>query len=73
MVYSCKIIKKVFGLSLILVLDLTCYLGVGVIGVIEADFLQPTHNKQDFDYTPNLDSQQRNQIYGCCKSDWLST
>jgi hypothetical protein len=25
--------------------------GKGVIGVIEADFLQPTHNKQDFDYT----------------------
>jgi len=25
--------------------------GVGVIGVIEADFLQPTHNKQDFDDT----------------------
>eukprot|EP00795_Rhopilema_esculentum_P017116 gene17116-8639_t len=24
-------------------------LGVGVIGVIECDFLQPTHNKQDFD------------------------
>jgi hypothetical protein len=22
-----------------------------VIGIIEADFLQPTHNKQDFDYT----------------------
>lgn len=26
-------------------------LGVGVVGVIECDFLQPTHNKQDFDYT----------------------
>eukprot|EP00794_Sanderia_malayensis_P000413 gene413-1048_t len=26
-------------------------LGIGVIGVIECDFLQPTHNKQDFDYT----------------------
>ncbi|XP_078698679.1 MORC family CW-type zinc finger protein 3-like [Branchiostoma floridae x Branchiostoma belcheri] len=25
--------------------------GVGVIGVIQCDFLQPTHNKQDFDYT----------------------
>ncbi|XP_064183732.1 MORC family CW-type zinc finger protein 3-like isoform X3 [Anguilla rostrata] len=25
--------------------------GVGVIGVIECDFLQPTHNKQDFDNT----------------------
>ncbi len=23
----------------------------GVIGIIEADFLQPTHNKQDFDHT----------------------
>lgn len=26
--------------------------GVGVIGVIECNSLQPTHNKQDFDYTP---------------------
>ncbi|EDO27709.1 predicted protein, partial [Nematostella vectensis] len=26
--------------------------GVGVIGVIQCDWLQPTHNKQDFDYTP---------------------
>ena len=26
-------------------------LGVGVVGVIECDFLQPTHNKQNFDYT----------------------
>lgn len=25
--------------------------GVGVIGVIECDFLNPTHNKQDFDST----------------------
>ncbi|XP_035686349.1 MORC family CW-type zinc finger protein 3-like [Branchiostoma floridae] len=25
--------------------------GLGVIGVIQCDFLQPTHNKQDFDYT----------------------
>uniref|UniRef100_W5K3H9 CW-type domain-containing protein n=1 Tax=Astyanax mexicanus TaxID=7994 RepID=W5K3H9_ASTMX len=25
--------------------------GVGIIGVIECDFLQPTHNKQDFDAT----------------------
>eukprot|EP00232_Nephroselmis_pyriformis_P029222 CAMPEP_0182871118 /NCGR_PEP_ID=MMETSP0034_2-20130328/10935_1 /TAXON_ID=156128 /ORGANISM="Nephroselmis pyriformis, Strain CCMP717" /LENGTH=434 /DNA_ID=CAMNT_0025003649 /DNA_START=5 /DNA_END=1306 /DNA_ORIENTATION=+ len=25
--------------------------GVGVLGVVEADFLQPTHNKQDFDDT----------------------
>lgn len=25
--------------------------GKGVIGIIEADFLQPTHNKQDFDAT----------------------
>lgn len=25
--------------------------GVGVIGVIECNFLQPTHNKQDFDDT----------------------
>jgi len=24
---------------------------VGVIAVIECNFLQPTHNKQDFDYT----------------------
>lgn len=27
------------------------YQGRGVVGIIEADFLQPTHNKQDFDYT----------------------
>ncbi|XP_006814641.1 MORC family CW-type zinc finger protein 3-like [Saccoglossus kowalevskii] len=26
-------------------------LGVGVVGVIECNWLQPTHNKQDFDYT----------------------
>ncbi|GCB79153.1 hypothetical protein scyTo_0016917, partial [Scyliorhinus torazame] len=26
-------------------------MGVGVIGVIQCDFLKPTHNKQDFDYT----------------------
>lgn len=25
--------------------------GIGVIGVIECNFLQPTHNKQDFDDT----------------------
>ncbi|XP_058885967.1 MORC family CW-type zinc finger protein 3-like [Acipenser ruthenus] len=25
--------------------------GVGVIGVVECNFLKPTHNKQDFDYT----------------------
>ena len=26
-------------------------IGVGVIGVIECNFLEPTHNKQDFDNT----------------------
>ncbi|XP_075567462.1 MORC family CW-type zinc finger protein 3 [Pelecanus crispus] len=26
-------------------------MGVGVVGIIECDFLKPTHNKQDFDYT----------------------
>ncbi|XP_018416989.1 PREDICTED: MORC family CW-type zinc finger protein 3 [Nanorana parkeri] len=26
-------------------------MGVGVVGIIESNFLQPTHNKQDFDYT----------------------
>lgn len=26
---------------------------VGVIGILEADFLQPTHNKQDFDVNTN--------------------
>ena len=25
--------------------------GVGVLGVVEADYLQPTHNKQNFDNT----------------------
>ncbi|XP_030622894.1 MORC family CW-type zinc finger protein 3-like [Chanos chanos] len=33
--------------------------GVGVIGVIECDFLNPTHNKQDFDDT----EQYRKTIY----------
>lgn len=27
---------------------------VGVIGILEADFLQPTHNKQDFDVNTNV-------------------
>ncbi|KAM9020896.1 MORC family CW-type zinc finger protein 3 isoform 2-T2 [Ara ararauna] len=26
-------------------------MGVGVVGIIECNFLKPTHNKQDFDYT----------------------
>ncbi|OCT93782.1 hypothetical protein XELAEV_18011453mg [Xenopus laevis] len=26
-------------------------MGVGVVGVVECNFLKPTHNKQDFDYT----------------------
>ncbi|XP_070568052.1 MORC family CW-type zinc finger protein 3-like [Ptychodera flava] len=26
-------------------------MGVGVVGIIECNYLQPTHNKQDFDYT----------------------
>ncbi|KAG8518556.1 MORC family CW-type zinc finger protein 3, partial [Galemys pyrenaicus] len=26
-------------------------MGVGVVGIIECNFLEPTHNKQDFDYT----------------------
>ncbi|XP_040279047.1 MORC family CW-type zinc finger protein 3 isoform X1 [Bufo bufo] len=26
-------------------------MGVGVVGVIECNYLKPTHNKQDFDYT----------------------
>lgn len=25
--------------------------GVGVIGIIECNFLKPAHNKQDFEYT----------------------
>ncbi|XP_069319165.1 MORC family CW-type zinc finger protein 4 isoform X1 [Eulemur rufifrons] len=29
----------------------TCGEGVGVIGVIECNFLKPTYNKQDFEYT----------------------
>ncbi|KAJ8252978.1 hypothetical protein GJAV_G00207820, partial [Gymnothorax javanicus] len=33
--------------------------GVGVIGVIECNFLKPTHNKQDFDYT----DEYRKTIY----------
>ncbi|XP_072276760.1 MORC family CW-type zinc finger protein 3-like [Pyxicephalus adspersus] len=27
------------------------YMGIGVVGIIECNFLKPTHNKQDFDYT----------------------
>lgn len=30
--------------------------GLGVLGVVEADFLIPTHNKQDFDDTPTYRS-----------------
>lgn len=30
--------------------------GLGVLGVVEADFLTPTHNKQDFDDTPTYRS-----------------
>ncbi|XP_075053330.1 MORC family CW-type zinc finger protein 3 [Mixophyes fleayi] len=26
-------------------------MGVGIVGIVECKFLQPTHNKQDFDYT----------------------
>lgn len=33
--------------------------GVGVIGVIECNFLQPTHNKQDFDDTDKYRSLHR--------------
>ncbi|XP_030622896.1 MORC family CW-type zinc finger protein 3-like [Chanos chanos] len=43
--------------------------GVGVIGVIECDFLKPTHNKQDFDDT----EQYRKTIYnvaGKLKEYW---
>lgn len=25
--------------------------GIGVVGIIECDFLKPAHNKQDFEYT----------------------
>nr|XP_015219303.1 PREDICTED: MORC family CW-type zinc finger protein 3 isoform X1 [Lepisosteus oculatus] len=34
-------------------------MGVGVVGVIECNFLKPTHNKQDFDYT----DEYRKTIY----------
>ncbi|XP_030199230.1 MORC family CW-type zinc finger protein 3 isoform X8 [Gadus morhua] len=34
--------------------------GIGVIGVIECDFLDPTHNKQDFVYTENFRNTIRN-------------
>ena len=35
--------------------------GVGVVGVIECDFLQPTHNKQDFDYRSPYNSSYDTQ------------
>ncbi|MBN3312011.1 MORC3 protein, partial [Atractosteus spatula] len=35
-------------------------MGVGVVGVIECNFLKPTHNKQDFDYTDEY------RIWLCC-------
>lgn len=53
--FSCTV--SLLGESVFLTLPLICLyfqannLGVGVVGVIECDFLQPTHNKQDFDYT----------------------
>uniref|UniRef100_A0A8C9EKF4 MORC family CW-type zinc finger 3 n=1 Tax=Pavo cristatus TaxID=9049 RepID=A0A8C9EKF4_PAVCR len=31
--------------------ELANNMGVGVVGIIECNFLKPTHNKQDFDYT----------------------
>lgn len=40
---------------LVLLIDLNFLqannMGVGVVGIIECNFLKPTHNKQDFDYT----------------------
>ncbi|CAL8238861.1 unnamed protein product [Lota lota] len=35
-------------------------LGIGVIGVIECNFLEPTHNKQDFDNTDKYKNAIRN-------------
>lgn len=46
-----------FGVSFffLLLIDLNLLqannMGVGVVGIIECNFLKPTHNKQDFDYT----------------------
>ncbi|CAL8268402.1 unnamed protein product [Lota lota] len=34
--------------------------GIGVIGVIECNFLKPTHNKQDFDYSDEYRNAIRN-------------
>ncbi len=48
--------------------------GLGVLGVVEADFLQPTHNKQDFDDTPAYRyltrpaTNMENQQAGCDRS-----
>ncbi|CAL8390326.1 unnamed protein product [Gadus morhua 'NCC'] len=44
--------------------------GIGVIGVIECDFLVPTHNKQDFDDTDKYRNTIRNvkeKLEGYCK------
>lgn len=35
--------------------------GVGVIGVIECNFLKPAHNKQDFEYTKEYRYSKQNQ------------
>lgn len=45
--------KSRFGMSSEFTLVFTCFcqpndLGVGVVGVAQVDFLQPIHNKQDF-------------------------
>ncbi|KAM9301221.1 MORC family CW-type zinc finger protein 3 isoform 2-T2 [Morus bassanus] len=40
-------------------------MGVGVVGIIECNFLKPTHNKQDFDYT-NEYRKQPDQTWVQC-------
>ena len=53
----CDIFISAFLLFLILQLGCMCSSqtkhrkSIGVIGVIECNYLQPTHNKQDFDDT----------------------
>ncbi|CAL8369232.1 unnamed protein product [Arctogadus glacialis] len=48
--------------------------GIGVIGVIECNFLEPTHNKQDFDNTDKYRNTIRNvatKLEEYCKEIWF--
>ncbi|RXN28399.1 MORC family CW-type zinc finger 4-like protein [Labeo rohita] len=47
--------------------------GVGVIGVIECNFLKPAHNKQDFEYTKEYRDVTWIQCEDCLKWRGIST